>query len=72
MDSAIGKRLDGVSLGAQLWTRLRCSRCRYTSEHPGPVLPEDLDRACAACGAMLGAVTVFRISETVSARDAQL
>jgi len=24
--------------GEQLWTRLRCSRCRYVSEHPGPVM----------------------------------
>lgn len=45
----------------RLWTRLRCSPCRYAVEHPGPVTPGDLDRACGLCGAMLGAVTVFRV-----------
>jgi hypothetical protein len=48
---------------AALWTRLRCSRCRYSVEHPGPVTLGDLDRARGLCGAMLGAVTVFRVSE---------
>jgi hypothetical protein len=46
---------------ATLWTRLGCSRCRYTSGHPGPALPGDLDRGCPLCGAMLGAVTVYRV-----------
>ena len=48
-----------------LWTRLHCSRCRYASEHPGSVTPGDLDRCCGLCGAPLGAVTVYRIGETV-------
>ena len=50
---------------ATLWTRLGCSRCRYQSEHPGQPTPSDLDRGCALCGAMLGAVTVYRVSVTV-------
>jgi hypothetical protein len=29
---------------------LRCVRCRYTSEHPSPVVPGDLDRGCPLCG----------------------
>jgi hypothetical protein len=41
-----------------LWTRLRCSRCTFASEHRGPVRPGDLDRCCAFCGAGLGTVTV--------------
>lgn len=51
------------------WTRLRCSRCRYVSEHPGPVTVGDLDGECGLCGAMLGAVTVYRVSETVVAQS---
>ncbi len=47
--------------GMRLWTRLRCSRCRYLSEHPGPVEPVDLDRDCGLCRAPLGAVTVFNL-----------
>lgn len=44
-----------------LWTRLRCSRCRYSREHPGPVTVADLDGECALCRAPLGAVTVYRL-----------
>jgi hypothetical protein len=50
---------------SRLWTRLRCSRCRYASEHPGSVQPGNLDRCCALCGAPLGAVTTFRLSGAV-------
>jgi hypothetical protein len=46
-----------------LWTRLRCSRCRYVREHPGPVTVADLDGECALCGAPLGAVTVYRVTD---------
>lgn len=46
---------------AARWTRLHCSRCRYTREHPGPVSAGDLEGACALCRAPLGAVTVFRV-----------
>src|SRR4030095_15467255 len=49
---------DGVS---GLWTRLRCSRCRYSREHPGPVTVADLDGECALCRAPLGAVTAYRV-----------
>ena len=42
-----------------IWTGLRCSRCRYSVEHPGPVSEGDLDRCCALCGAMLEAVRCF-------------
>ena len=51
-----------------LWTMLCCSRCRYVHEHPGPVTVGDLDKECALCRAPLGAVTVFRVSETVGHR----
>ena len=44
-----------------LWTELRCSRCRYVREHPGAVTAADLDGECHLCGAMLGAVTVYRV-----------
>lgn len=44
-----------------LCTRLHCSRCRYVSEHPGPVTLGDLDRECGLCRAPLGAVTVYQI-----------
>jgi hypothetical protein len=39
------------------------------SEHPGPVTVGDLDGECGLCGAMLGAVTVYRVSETVVAQS---
>jgi hypothetical protein len=53
-----------------LRTALRCARCRYTCEHPGPVRPSDLGRYCPLCGAMLGAVTVYRLSgESRAAQD---
>jgi hypothetical protein len=58
----------GTTTASPVWTRLRCSRCRYVAEHPGPVSEGDLDRDCGLCGAMLGAVTVFRVSETENAR----
>lgn len=44
-----------------LWTRLRCSRCRYMREHPGGVTLADLDGECGLCRAPLGAVTVYRL-----------
>lgn len=47
-----------------LWTRLRCSRCRYVQEHPGPVTEGDLDAECKLCRAPLGAVTVFKLGTT--------
>jgi hypothetical protein len=47
------------------WTRLGCSRCRYVSEHPGPVTPGDLDRRCAPLRGRLGAVTVFRVNSVL-------
>jgi hypothetical protein len=51
-----------------LWTRLTCGRavCRYVTEHPGPVMPGDLDRECGLCGAPLGAVTTYPLSEAVA------
>jgi len=57
--------MDTDTEATTVWTALRCVRCRYTSEHPGPVTPGDLCRCCPLCGAMLGAVTVFTVSETV-------
>ena len=45
-----------------VWTCLRCSRCRYMREHPGPVTVADLDGECGLCRAPLGAVTVFRVA----------
>ena len=57
--SAVGS----MEAPSELWTRLRCSRCRYVSEHPGPVELGDLDRECGLGGAPLGAVTVYRVSE---------
>jgi hypothetical protein len=48
-----------------LWTQLRCSRCRYVREHPGPVTPADLDSECALCRAPLGAVTTFTLGAAV-------
>ena len=50
-----------ASVGA-LWTRLRCSRCRYATEHPGTPTLADLDRDCALCRSPLGAVTVYVIT----------
>jgi hypothetical protein len=52
------EKTDGPS--SALWTALRCARCRYTHEHPGPPLLGDLDRDCPLCRGGLGAVTVFR------------
>ena len=40
---------------ARVRTRLRCSRCRYTVEHPGPVTVADLDCECGLCRVRLGA-----------------
>jgi hypothetical protein len=34
----------------------------HSVEHPGPVNRGDLDRECGLCGAMLGALTVFRVA----------
>ena len=57
---------DCEASSPRLWTELRCSRCRYVSEHPGPVEPVDLDRECGLCRAPLGAVTVFRMMTTAA------
>ena len=54
-----------------VWTRLVCSRCRYRSEHPGPVTAADLDGECGLCRAPLGAVTVFRIGPTGEATNSE-
>jgi hypothetical protein len=45
----------------QVWTRLRCSRCAYVAEHPGPPTDRDVD-TCGLCGAGVRSVTVFRVS----------
>jgi hypothetical protein len=62
-DEHDSKKCHGAG-GTGLSTRLRCSRCTYAVEHPGPVTVGDLDRECGLCRAPLGAVTVFRVSET--------
>ncbi len=49
----------------RFWTELRCSRCKYRRQHPGRVEPVDLDAECKLCGSPLGAVTQFRLTETV-------
>lgn len=54
----------------KLWTRLRCSRRRFTEEHPGRPQPGDLDRECVLCRAPLGSVTTFAISGCSSAANA--
>ncbi|MEO8602479.1 MAG: hypothetical protein ABI629_07890 [bacterium] len=65
---------DGVSGGVtmflqaeesaeRLFTRVKCSRCRYAQEKPGRPLPGDLDRMCALCGAPLSSVTTFCVAE---------
>src|SRR5579862_3908934 len=50
-----------TGIPSRVWTQLACSRCKYRSEHPGPVSEGDLDRECGLCRAPLGAVTVFRV-----------
>jgi hypothetical protein len=54
-------------LPAGIWTRIRCGgpTCRFVREHPGQPLPTDLDQ-CQLCGSpIVGAVTVYRISERI-------
>ena len=54
-----------------LWTELRCSRCRYRSQHPGSVMPDDLARMRALCGAPPAGVTVFRFTPPRRRPDAR-
>jgi hypothetical protein len=70
MEGSASKTAIAVETGTSngVWTRLRCSRCRYASEHPGGVRPGDLDRLCALCGCALGAVTVYRLLNTTTPR----
>lgn len=52
---------------SQVWTRLQCSRCRYSREHPGGVTEGDLDQSCALCRAGLRPVTVFLVGSPLDA-----
>jgi len=66
LEGEVGWSVISSAVAGMVWTRLGCSRCRYVSEHPGAVVPGDLDRECGLCRAPLGAVTVFRIGEGTS------